>query len=379
MTPLYELALLGVPSPKQATDLESEIVRLLHPFALALGKEVSWQITPAKFAPSQHHASAAIFFGGAGTTDAGLEQILEQGVPVIPVCSRKVKFAAEIPGRLRAFNGMEYEADGPLRIATALLECAGLLPHQRRVFVSYRRDESREAALQLFDEFSRRLFDVFLDAHGIPPAEDFQALLWHRLCDSDVLVMIDTPTYFDKRWTKAEFGRALAKKIRVLRIGWPGTSRSPRTATADAIDLASADIDASTGRLSGSAIDRICYQLEASRSESIAVRHLNLVGLLKLGVEQIGGSVEGVGLHKGIHIRLPDDRTLVAYPTIGSPTSHTLHRAVISSPMTAPAIVYDPVGLHADHLTHLDWLAQKIPGIGLVRAHEISWRFADWE
>jgi hypothetical protein len=100
-----------------------------------------------------------------------------------------------------------------------LLECVGLLPRQRRVFVSYRRDEARQAALQMFDALSSRHFYVFLDTHGITPAEDFQAMLWHRLCDSDVLLMLDTPNYFEGRWTSAEFGRALAKGISVLRIG----------------------------------------------------------------------------------------------------------------------------------------------------------------
>lgn len=378
MGALYELALLGAPSDAQTRNLEAEVRRLIERFSLSFGTDVSWTVAPAPFEPSQRRASAAVFIGAVGVSEAGLMYLRERGVPIIPVYSRKGCFSTEIPPVLHAFSGMDYAADGPQRIATALLECTGLLPHQRRVFISYRRDESREVALQLFDEFSRRLFDVFLDTHGIPPAEDFQALLWHRLCESDVLVMIDTPTYFEKRWTKAEFGRALAKKIRVLRIGWPGTSRSARTATADAVDLAPAEVDAA-GRISAEAIERIAQQLEASRSESIAVRHLNLVSLLRLGLEEIGGQVQGVGLRKAVHVKLPDERTLMVYPTIGSPTSQTLHHAAESSTGTAPAIVFDHVGLHASHLGHLEWLASKIPGVGLVKACEVAWRFADWQ
>jgi len=41
------------------------------------------------------------------------------------------------------------------------------LPAQRRVFVSYRRNESRDAAVQLFEELSARQFDVFLDTHSV--------------------------------------------------------------------------------------------------------------------------------------------------------------------------------------------------------------------
>ena len=45
----------------------------------------------------------------------------------------------------------------------------------------------------------------------------------------------------------------------------------------------------------------------------------------------------------------------------------------------APAIVFDHVGLHENHLDHLEWLAKNIRGIGIVKVCEIAWRFADWE
>src|SRR5690606_5931770 len=156
--------------------------------------------------------------------------------------------------------------------ATALLECAGLLPRQRRVFLSYRRDEARGAALQLFDAIAARHFEVFLDTHGIAPGDDFQATLWHRLCDSDVLVMLDTPGYFSSRWTEAEFGRALAKSISVLRIGWPDVGASPRTLTASQLPLTKDEVNQDTGLLSEAAIRRVCEHLETVRSQSVAVR-----------------------------------------------------------------------------------------------------------
>jgi hypothetical protein len=210
-----------------------------------------------------------------------------------------------------------------------------LLPHQRRVFVSYRRGDARQAALQLFDAFSSRLFDVFLDTHGIAPGEDFQAVMWHRLCDSDVLVMLDTPNYFESRWTSAEFGRALAKGISVLRIGWPDSTPSARTATASRVELLPEEIDPANGRLADDAIERICLQLESVRSRGLAVRHLNLVGNLRYAVEKIGGSVAGVGSNKAIYIRLADGRDVVAYPSIGVPTSMTLQDATTYSPSSS--------------------------------------------
>jgi len=375
---LYELALLGAPSEVQVTELERLVALAVAPFGLRLGTEVAWFVRPASFDPEQQRSAAAAFFGGAGAPLSNVQALLRRSVPVVPVVSDLTRVAEEIPPLLRPLNCLAYDAAGAPRVVTALLECAGLLPRQRRVFLSYRRDEARQAALQLFDAFSARHFDVFLDTLGIAPAEDFQTMLWHRLCDSDVLVMLDTPGYFDRRWTSAEFGRALAKGIAVLRVGWPDSTPSPRTATASRAELLAAEVDAATGRLADVAIERICLQLEGVRSESHAVRNLNLVSNLRNAVEQIRGTVAGVGLNKAVHIRLADGRNVVVYPTLGVPTSTTLHDATMNAPDRSIAIVYDPVGLHPDWLGHLDWLGTHIKTARWVKANEAAWQFADW-
>jgi len=375
MPALYELALLGTASQLQIDEIGTQLAELIAPFRLTLGSDVAWHVMPSAFAPSQTRSAAALFAGAPGASDAGLARLLRDAVPIIPVASRSENFQVEI---LRPLNGLSYLSDGPRRIASALLECAGLLPRQRRVFVSYRREESRAAALQLFDALSARLFDVFLDTHGIAPGEDFQNLLWHRLCDCDVLVMLDTPGYFGSRWAEAEFGRAQAKGIAILRVGWPGCVVSPRAVTAGQLDLAGPDIEPATGRMTEAALERICYELEAQRSKSIAVRHLNLVSGLQIAIERVGGSFEGVGPHKGIYIRLPMGTPLVVFPTIGNPTSVTLHEAAEQARDTESAVLFDSVGLHDRHLGHLSWLSGRIPQIRLIKAHEAAWQFGGW-
>lgn len=304
---------------------------------------------------------------------------MSKGIPVIPITSAPGRFDAEIPAQLKALNGLTYATDGHQRISTGLLECVGLLPRQRRVFVSYRRGEARGAALQLFDALSARLFDVFLDTHGIAPAEDFQAVLWHRLCDSDVLVMLDTPDYFTSRWTDAEYGRALAKGISVLRIGWPGVSPSSRTATASRVDLTADEIDMATGHIADEAIIRICTQLEAVRSQSQAVRSLNLFSNLQQSIECIGGKVAGVGLHRAVNLILPNGKEIVAYPAVGVPTSVTLNDAVDHASGRPAAVIYDHVGLHEKWLEHLAWLGKNIQVARWIKVNEASWDFAGWE
>ena len=377
-TPIYELALMGSPTDGQVAELFKEIEPAVSAFGLRLGVDVALNIRPLTFAPSNRTSVAVAFFGSEIASGMDVSLLLSRSIPVLPIVSSLVRVKAELPMQLWPINCLEYGAAGARRVASALLECAGLLPRQRRIFLSYRRDEARQAALQLFDALSARLFDVFLDTHAIAPAEDFQSALWHRLCDADVLLMLDTPTYFESRWTTAEFGRALAKGVAVLRVEWPDMTPSIRTATTSRAELLATEIDASTGRLEESAIERICSQVEVARSEGIAVRHVNMVGRIRNEIETIGGRLQGIGPHKAVYLQLPDGRAVVAYPTVGVPTSVTLHNAATHAGGSLPAVVYDHVGLLPSWIKHIDWLGEHVKTARWVKACEAGWQFADW-
>lgn len=379
MKSLYELGVMGAPSQSQLTELENLVNLAVAKFGLVLGRDVAWTVQPESFDPERTTSAAVVFFGGENAPQANLVNVLKRAIPVIPVVSDPAQVLLEIPIGLRRMNCLTLKEGGVQRVATALLECASLLPRQRRVFLSYRRNEARDAALQLFDALSARFFDVFLDTHGIAPAEDFQATLWHRLCDSDVLVMLDTPGYFESRWTSAEFGRALAKGISVLRVGWPDSTPSARTATASRAEILPEELDQTTGHLANSAIDRICLQLETVRSESHAIRNLNLYSNLRIAIETIGGQVAGVGPNNAIYIELPNQKEIVVYPTVRVPTSTNLHEATTNAPDRSVAVVYDHVGLHPKWLEHIDWLGNNIRTARWVKAAEAAWQFADWE
>lgn len=375
---LYELAIMGSPSGEQVQDLKEHISQVVEAFGLHLGLDVALSVRPGEFNPPQNAPAAVVFFCSPGVSTAALDSVLRRGIPVLPVASAGDLIASEIPQQVKALNCLTCAQDGLQRIATALLECVCLLPRQRRVFLSYRRGDARGAALQLFNAFSARLFDVFLDTHGIPPAEDFQAVLWHRLCDSDVLVMLDTAGYFESRWTSAEFGRALAKGISVLRVGWPRVIASRRTDTVSRVDLADNEVDPNSGELLPAAIGRICSQLELVRAQSYAVRKLNLLSKLQQGVECIGGRIDAVGARNAVHLTLPDGKEIVVYPSVGVPTALTLNDAIEHGPGPSVAVFYDHVGLHHKWLEHLAWLGKNIQSGRWVKASEAAWDLAGW-
>ena len=379
MSHLYQIIVLGSPTDDLILQLQDHLSGFLASFGLKMGDEVGWIVNPNTIDSSQRIATVALYIGTPSAVSTHLKELLSNSVPILPVVSNLTRVKEEIPEIIQRLNCLSAKDTGVERIASALLECIGLLPRQRRVFLSYRRDEARETALQLFDALSGRLFDVFLDTHRIGPSEDFQSSLWHRLCDSDVLLMLDTPSYFESRWTSAEFGRALAKEISVLSIGWPGTTLVPRASTASRLELAEPDVDAASGRLSENAIEQICIQLERVRSESLAVRSLNLLSKIRVAVEKISGAFLGIGIHMSALIELPDGRELTIFPSVGVPTANTLYEAFQNCPGNPFAVTFDPVGFDERWLHHLNWLEEQIPPARWIKSHEASWCLADWE
>jgi hypothetical protein len=268
------------------------------------------------------------------------------------------------------------------RLASALLECLGLLQRQRRVFVSYRRTEARTAAVQLHDELSSSGFDVFLDTHDIQPGEQFQEALWHRLCDSDVMVMLDTKTYFERKWTRQELGKARATGIHVLQVVWPGHTPDAQTSLAETIYLTPEELAAADGPIAEESVDRIIDAVENLRSRSVAARLMSIVGKLRAEAHVVGAEVGSIGIHRAIPILLTNGKRLYAYPVVGVPTADMLNdvanKAQNAGQGTDALLVYDHLGIKPAWLDHLKWLDDNIDVVRAIRVREASWALTEF-
>lgn len=382
---LYEVAILGDVRPDDRAMLTETIRVMVEGFGLLLGKDVLVHDGAAVRERDTRAAFAATYFGGAPSGDEDVARsLVAASAPLIPTIEPGGDFGAQIPGFLQSSNGLRRRRDDPemTELAAALLECVGLLRRQRRVFVSYRRVESRAAALQLHDLLTSRGFDVFLDTHDIRPGDPFQDVLWQRLVDSDVMVMLDTPTYFDSRWTRHEIGRARAKEIHVLRVIWPEHVPSKLTDLSETVYLDSAGLEGRDGPIAAAVADSIVLRVERLRSRSIAARYMSITGKLRADVEKIGGSIEGIGAHRAIAVRLLDDRTIWAYPVVGVPTAETLNdvaeKALRADQRLAPVLVYDHVGIRDAWSAHLRWLDEHIKVVRAIKVSEAGWELAGW-
>lgn len=375
-TPLYQCLIFGSPSDEHQTAFRRSFGEALRHFGLHAGSDFTISIgVPLDFVDTV--PTVAIFFGGPGATLSGHAELVRLGIPIVPLVSSLKSVSAELPECLRAINALVLHPSDPglLKASATVLHCLGMLPQQRRVFVSYRRDESRDAAVQLFETLSARQFDVFLDTHSVAAAVEFQAILWHRLCDADVVVMLDTPGYFDSRWTKVEWGRTIDKHISILQVIWPGHKASRFARLAVPMQLESGDLDGS--RLSNEVVERIALAVETLRSKSVALRHANIAGGLRNAVEELGGSVEGYGPRRSVVLKLPSGAPLVAYPSVGVPSAVTAQETVHDGDERPAAVVYDHVGLSDPWMAHLGWLATNVTSVRWLRSREVGWDLAN--
>jgi hypothetical protein len=383
---VYELGILGAYTEKERATLTQTIGEMIADFGLAIGTEVIVHDRAAVIGRDNRAAFAAAYFGGTPHQDeAAAREVARTNAPIIPTVNTSGDVGVQIPGFLHPFNGLRRRERDPAmtELAVALLECIGLLKRQRRVFVSYRRVESRTAAAQLHDLLTARGFDVFLDTHSIRPGDPFQDVLWHRLCDSDVLVMLDTPSYFDSKWTGHELGRARAKEIHVLRVVWPEHKPSKCTDLAETIYLENRHLTGRDGPILESAAEKILLAVESLRSRSIASRYMSITGRLRAEVERIGGAVDGIGAHRAISLRLPDDQRIWAYPVVGIPTAELLHdvadKAWRAEQSGTPILIYDHIGIGEQWITHLKWLDDHIKSVRALKVVESGWILGAWE
>lgn len=369
---LYEIALFGEPSKAHLKEFKSEVKKALDEFRLEIGVHVSVQENPASFKPSQRTCAVALYFGHAGGSRDDLKGRIDVSeMTVLPVASTALAVGTEIPKPLQALNCLFLDQHGMQRVVTATLECLGLLRTQRKLFLSYRRSEATKVALQLFSELSARGYEIFLDTHNLPPADDFQETLWHRLCDVDVMVMLETKTYFASRWTTEEFGKALAKNIGVLRIQWPDATPNIHTGTSSRVELIKHDFSFAK-RLTPLAIARIADQLERFRSMSLAVRRLAIASHLQEQVERIGGKILGIGPHFSTTVLLPGNRTITIHPVLGVPDATSAQESIQRAVSGAPAVLFDHVGIRRSWMDHLDWLGRNLKGTRWIRLSEAA-------
>lgn len=305
---------------------------------------------------------------------------------VVPVVPQLVEFTQFVPDDLRSVNGMDLRPeDHDLnRVASVLLEGLSLLRRSRRLFISYRRLETQGIAIQLYELLDGHGFDVFLDSHSIRPGEPFQEVLWHRLADTDVIVLLDSPGFLDSRWTAAELAHANSTNLQILQLIWPDSTLQAAAAFSRPFPLAgtdffdSKDVLGASARLRDACLERVAVEVESLRARALAARHAYLVQEFCAEAAAIG-LVPQVQPERFILLKTKSDKYFITVPTVGVPDAvryQEIEDEISRHPKRHSDIIllYDERGIRDKWMKHIAWLdRQQLPVKSLQVAQAQSW------
>lgn len=318
-----------------------------------------------------------------------LESLHKIRADILPLVDDLNTYPQSVPPVLRPINGLKLDpGDADLRKpAGRILEMLRLVRDKRRLFISYRRAESREVAVQLYYLLQERQFGVFLDTHGVQTGDQFQEELGQRLLDADVMIFLDTTGATASEWIRKEIEIANALAIGVLQVVFPRPpapdgrlDRALFTALSEPLELNEADFAGADLRREGGeplkpeVLTRIALRVEGLRARSTASRRNRLTSRLLAALTNkalnppLRYEVEP-GRYITVHRRSGDCRV---FPQIGVVDSPCLHRAEMDAASLPVAVLYDPSGLRDQSQRHLDWLCRyaKIAPVSLLNTEQ---------
>lgn len=293
------------------------------------------------------------------------KRLLLDGNAVLPIFYES--FENEIPKILENQNGLKYDFTKKIKAVNLILESFGKLRNTRKVFVSYKRDESTSVAIQLYEALEKNNFDVFLDTHSIKQGEPFQDELWHRMADCDVIVLLNTPGFLESRWCKEEIAEASAKQIGIIQLIWPYHKLSSSSEFCFPTQLKETDFeenvfhDKDKSKLKKGFIDELMMKVESARARNLAARQDNLILEFTNLANKYGKKVS-LQPERFISENLGGNKRRIFIPLVGIPQSidcnqtDELRKEIIDYEVESIHLLYDDVRIREKWLKHLEWL-----------------------
>lgn len=318
--------------------------------------------------------TVGIYFGGTDTNFPSigiLDRLIKDSKLILPIVDDLDFYPKRIPPQLKPING--YGLNSKLQIeaiVSRILEGLSLLRLSRRIFISYKRNESTGAAIQLFEKLEQAGFDVFLDTHSIAKGEPFQEELWHRLVDTDVVVLLNTKGFLESEWTQEELAKASTLSIGILQLIWPGHNPEASSGLSIQIPLNNNDfIDndfSRDGRLVDFTTSRIVNATESLRARSLGARQDNIINEF-MTAATTAGIVTHLQSQKIITLTNSKGEEIIVIPTIGVPHAFTYHQSedlIKTIRAHKPVCIYllfDHINIREKWLLHLEWLNSHLP------------------
>ncbi len=298
-----------------------------------------------------------------------VERLLNEGNIVLPIFYDS--FKNEIPKILSNQNGLKYDQYQKDKIVSLILESFGNLRNTRKVFISYKRDESSSVAIQLYEALEKNNFDVFLDTHSIKQGEPFQDELWHRMTDCDVIVLLNTVKFLESEWCEKEIAEASVKQIGVLQLVWPDNKLDSMAEVCFPRQMRSEDFidgifdNKDISRLTDITLKSIIQKVESIRARNLAARQDNLITEF-LNIARRNGKNVSIQPERFITEEIAENKRRIFIPSVGIPQSmdynqsSVLKKEIKEYSVEEVYLIYDNVRIRENWLKHLEYLNEYL-------------------
>ncbi|MEX0684474.1 MAG: toll/interleukin-1 receptor domain-containing protein [Balneolales bacterium] len=348
-----------------------EITELFKSAVEELGmKSDSFRIIPSSdFSQYQGNQPAfVVYFGDKSENNqdiAQVEKLISDGAIILPVFFDS--FSAEIPKVLENQNGLKFDESQKSKIVNLALESFGKLRNTRKVFISYKRNESTSVAIQLYEALERNNFDVFLDTHSIKQGEPFQEELWHRMTDCDVIVLLNTPGFLESKWCKDEIAEANVKQIGILQLIWPKHKLESTNEVCFPYQLNQSDFtngisyDSTGSSLLNQVVEKVTKNVESLRARNLASRQESIITEFLKAAQKFGKKMS-IQPERIITEELGSNKRRLFIPSVGIPQSidcnqsEEIKKEIQDFHIENIYLIYDDLRIRGKWLNHLDWL-----------------------
>ena len=178
---------------------------------------------------------------GATETKLGIDWLARPSSSVLAVLPLGASTSASLPFPLRRINAVNA-AIGIEAITDAVEVAAGV--RERKLFLSYRRQDSHAIADTLFEAFSRAGWRVYLDRFSGSPGRSFSREIAEELAEKGAVLLVESPNIAASHWTLKEVAMARRLSLGLFALNLPGSP--PLAGIRRRYALTPADLSSST-------------------------------------------------------------------------------------------------------------------------------------
>lgn len=293
---------------------------------------------------------------------------IEYNLLVLPVIKDVKNCGKYIPDQIKSTNALELKDTDPIeKLKNFVLRYFGLLDVNRKIFISYKRDDCEGLAQKLFDELGKKNFIPFLDSYVIEPGVNFQEHLKHELGDSELMIFINSKNYGSSRWCKEELITASEMQVGIVQLRFNDSEDVKESAISRIVPLGNMRKREDDY---ADAIPDIIDEIERYRAIGFELRRKSLVALIRDKYVDVDFDVCENGL------LVSSEAKCAAYMMNRIPLSYDLQRAEtimqdkgVNLADYNKMVVYYGVYCRPDITRHHDWLnCTSIP----VKFNDIS-------